>query len=351
MRNAQPSRTVGPSIEVVAEKAGVSVATVSRAFHESAKLALDTREHVLTVARTLGYYPRVVPNKRNKVAVVTDPEASISGDAYIAQLAGALMEGLCERGLRVVFQRARNATELTGAVEEGFFNALAVLGGPAHTAAWNAPTGGSGLREVARRVPVVTLNLRLGAPTRYIGSDHAQGGRLAAEYLLARGHRRVAYVAPGASAAAMQEREAGCREALQAAGAEALALAGTDVSLVEALAKVKRERCTGLVLGYQQLSLPALRTLHLLGLRVPDDLSVVGFESPQVSAYTNPPLTTVRQPLLEMGARAAEVIAELLRGGAPRSARPPKDEVFRNELIERESVRAVGPDQHKGKTP
>jgi DNA-binding LacI/PurR family transcriptional regulator len=354
MRIRTHSRASGPSIETVALKAGVSVATVSRAFHESQKLAFATREHVLTVARSMGYYPRVVPNKRNKVAVVTDPEASLASDSYVAQLAGTLMERLSEKGCRVVFERARNAKELSASVEEGFFDALAVLGGPAHSAAWNAPTGGDGLREIAQRIPVVTLNFKLGAPTWQVSSDHEQGGRMAAEYLYAKGHRRVAYVAPGPETRALQEREAGFRAAAKAAnaGAEALALTGADCSLVEALARVKRERCTGLVLGYQQLTLPALRTLHLLSMRVPEDLSVVGFESQGVSAYTNPPLTTVRQPLAEMGARAAETIAALLSGvngdAAAKVARPRKDDVFSNELIERESVRAISSANAKG---
>ncbi|MBI3832362.1 MAG: LacI family DNA-binding transcriptional regulator [Planctomycetes bacterium] len=354
MRIKTPSRAPGPSIETVAHKAGVSVATVSRAFHESEKLALATRARVLTVARSMGYYPRVVPNKRNKVAVVTDPEASLAADSYVAQLAGTLMERLSEKGFRVLFERACNATELNASVEEGFFDALAVLGGPVHSAAWNSPTGGAGLREIARRIPVVTLNLNLGAPTWQISSDHAQGGRLAAGHLYSKGHRRVAYVAPGPETRVMLERETGFSAAAKSANAErdALVLTGADCSLVEALARVKRERCTGLVLGYQQLTLPALRTLHLLAVRVPEDLSVVGFESLNVSAYTNPPLTTVRQPLPEMGARAAETIAALLNGGnggdAAKIVRPRKDDVFSNELVERESVRALTPAHAKG---
>lgn len=346
MRSKAQPKSAGPSIETVALKAGVSVATVSRAFHDGSKLALATRDHVLTVARSLSYYPRVVPNKRNKVAVVTDPEASLANDTYVAQLAGTLMERLSEKGFRVVFQRARNATELTESVEEGFFDAVAVLGGPVHSAAWNSPAGGEGLREIAQRIPVVTLNLKLGAPTWQISSDHAQSGRLAAEHLLSKGHRQIAYVAPGPISRVMSEREHGFRAAVAFAGFEAVCpvLTGPDCSLVDALARVKRERCTGLVLGFQQLTLPALRTLHLLSVRVPEDLSVVGFESPHVSAYTNPPLTTVRQPLADMGARAAETIAALLSGGgADASPRPRKEDVFENELVERESVRAHVP--------
>lgn len=342
-------KSPGPSIETVALKAGVSVATVSRAFHDGTKLASATRDHVLATARSMGYYPRVVPNKRNKVAVVIDPTASIAGDPYTAQLAGSLMEKLSEKGCRVVFQRAQNATELNDSVDEGFFDAVAVLGGPAHSAAWNNPQGGSGLREIARRIPVVTLNLNLGAPTWQISSDHAQGGRLAAEHLLAKGHVRIAYVAPGPASRALQEREAGFRAAAGAAGlADPLVLTGPDCSLVDALARLKREGCTGLVLGFQQLTLPALRTLHLLSVRVPEDLSIVGFESLHVSAYTNPPLTTVRQPLQDMGARAAETIAALLaQGPAARNARARKDDVFENELVERESVRALSPAERK----
>jgi len=338
---AVSSTLPGATIEGVARKAGVSVATVSRAFHDSTKLAGETRIKVIEAARAMGYYPRVVPNKRNKVAVIADPEASLATDSYTAQLAGSLMEGLAERGLRVIFQRAQSAAALDALVEEGFFDALAVLGGPVHAAAWNRPEGGSGLRAIAKRIPVLTLNFDLGAPMFCVASDHAQGGRLAAEHLLAKRHKRLAYVSPGPEVRALTERRSGFLAAAKEAGLEPLMLAGEACALVDALARVKRERCTALALGYQQITLPALRTLHLLGVRVPEDLSVAGFEQLNISAYTNPPLTTVRQPLLEMGARAAERIAELLTPDEPGVLRKAgkRAEVFDNELVERESVR------------
>lgn len=338
-------RTPSPSIEAVALSAGVSVATVSRAFHESSKLASETRRRVLEVAQGLGYYPRVVPNKRNKVAVVLGARTHLGRDPYLAQVVGALLEGLHERRLRTIVQLASSSADLTAAVEEGFFDALVVLGGPQNAAAWNLPyPGGRGVRELAARLPVVLVNHDLGAPTHTVASDHAQGGRLVAEYLLARGHRKVAYVAPGVRSAVLDARRDGALGALRKAGVaqpEALCFDAEDLPLVEALSRVKHRGATAMILGRQQLTLPALRALHLLNLRVPDDLSVVGFEGPGISAYTNPPLTTVRQPIEELGARAAALTAELLaREGRPRRR---ASEMLTNELLERESVRALEP--------
>ncbi|MCZ7646276.1 MAG: LacI family transcriptional regulator [Planctomycetota bacterium] len=343
-------RPASASIETVAEAAGVSVATVSRAFHDAPKLAGPTRGRVLEAARRLGYYPRVVPNRRNKVAIVLAAGQHLGDDPYAAQLVGALLERLHARKMRVILQPARSSGDLIAAVEEGFFDALAVLGGPAGSAAWNEADGGGGLRELADSIPVLVLNHDLGAPTHAVLSDHAQGGRLAVEHLLAKGHRRIAYAAPGARSEVLDARRAGARAALERAGLdaeEACGRGGEDLALVEILARAKARGATGLVLGRQQLTLPALRTLHLLGLRAPEDISVVGFEGRGVSAYTNPPLTTVRQPIAELGARAADRIVELLERGDDRKRRV--RDVLLNELVERESVRVLKPSEARRK--
>jgi LacI family transcriptional regulator len=196
--------------------------------------------------------------------------------------------------------------------------------------------------------------------------DNEGGAYAAVRHLLARGHRRIAHVTGGESADAVRRR-AGYRRALEAAGVaadEALILPG-DFHIGSG-----RRVMTELLDNRHGASLPTaifcasdaiaygcMEVLAARGLRAPRDLSVVGFDDVLLARMTSPPLTTVRQPLRAMGARAVELLLSQIHGPAPEgvggdaTAAPapapdpvPATEVFAVELVLRDSV---GPPPHR----
>jgi LacI family transcriptional regulator len=172
-------------------------------------------------------------------------------------------------------------------------------------------------------VPVVLVNSEArGSGLPAITTDNRRAARLAAEHLLRLGHTSLAHVTAPAANAAAGLRLAGVRDALRAAGAtDQLAIAMGD-GHVEAGERAVLELLTRVpavtaVACYNDLTaIGALRAARACGRRVPDDLSVVGFDDIDLAAWTDPPLTTVAQPTAEMGRLAVEHLASRLEAGA-----------------------------------
>jgi LacI family xylobiose transport system transcriptional regulator len=174
-------------------------------------------------------------------------------------------------------------------------------------------------------IPVVALD-PMGEPTHQtpsVGATNWNGGVQAARHLLELGHRRLGHITAPASNAAAGLRLRGVRDALRAArlDAEALPVAEGDGHVAggdSAVAPLLAEGVTAIVCYNDLTAIGALRALGTAGRRVPKDVSVLGFDDIEMAAWTDPPLTTVRQPVGEMGRLAVEWVADALaRPGAP----------------------------------
>jgi LacI family transcriptional regulator len=193
--------------------------------------------------------------------------------------------------------------------------------------------------------PVVAVDPHTGrSPLPTIDSDNLRGGRLATEHLLALGHRRIALLTGREDLKSAQQRETGYRRALVAAGVpvdETLIRRGDydhDVAAGSARELLTGpDRPTAVFAANDITAIATIETALGLGLRVPEDLSVVGFDNIPESALCTPPLTTVEQPIREMGRRAITLLVKLINGETP-------DEVhvtLGTKLIARHSTRAV----------
>jgi len=313
------------TISDVARRAGVSTATVSRVLSGIGQARPDTRARVLAAARDLGYRPsgvaRSLKLRRTRTIglIVTDIT-----NPFFPQLVRAVEDAAREREFAVLLCNAAEDPEreagylevLAGRRVDGIVVASAGLG--ARQAAW-----------IARApLPVVLVNAAAGASVPTLLSDNVGGARLAVDHLIALGHRSIGHVAGPAGNAAAPDRLAGARLALEAAGlgADRLAVAEGD-GHVAGGARATAELLAadpGLtaVFAYNDLSaIGALRALRAAGLRVPADVSVVGFDDVDLAAYADPPLTTVAQDIASLGRRAAERLFELVDGDArPASA-------------------------------
>ena len=304
------------TIADVAARAGVSTATVSRVLAGVGQARPETRTRVLEAARDLDYRPSEVARslKRRTTQIlgliITDIE-----NPYFPQLVRSVEDAARAAGYSVLLCNAaddpeREASYLELLVDrrvDGVVIAASSLG--VRHAEWLA----------SPPIPVVLVNTEapeVGLPT--IMSDNELGGRMAADHLLALGHRRFGYLMPPPRNVDAPARLAGVRSALAAAnlGPEALietigdaTVRGGELAAHELFGLAP---ATTAIVAYNDLmAIGVLRAVPGSGRRVPADVSVVGFDDVAFAEYLDPPLTTIAQRTDEMGRWA---IAQLTGG-------------------------------------
>jgi LacI family transcriptional regulator len=202
------------------------------------------------------------------------------------------------------------------------------------------------LRNFSANVPVVVAGRALrGERIFSMKLDNTLGGALATRHLLELGHTRIAYLEGPHDHLDAMDRAMGYRNALREAGVRVdpglVIPAGfhtlDGLAAVERLLESRRS-FTAIFAANDECAYGAHLGLHRHGIRVPDDVSLVGFDDLAVSRFTTPPLTTVRQPLQAIGRRATRSLLDLLHGRAP-----PTDEMPEVELVVRDSTRRIGP--------
>jgi LacI family transcriptional regulator len=186
------------------------------------------------------------------------------------------------------------------------------------------------LAAYAQHLPVVVTGRTLKAPGLYaLNFDNYEGGRLATHHLLTLGHRRIAFIAGDPRHPDAKERLRGHRAALQAAGVELepeLVIPGqyTEDSGRLAVERLldSRQAFTAIFAANDQMAFGAALALHRRKLRVPDDVSLVGFDDLAGALYAVPPLSTVHHPVHELGQIAAQAMLQLLAGEEPTAKLP-----------------------------
>jgi DNA-binding LacI/PurR family transcriptional regulator len=301
------------TLKTIAAAVGVSRTTVSNAYNRPDQLAPELRDRILGAARELGYSGpdpaarRLRSGRADAVGLLvpeglshtfTDPASVmlIQGIARAPEAAGLALLVVPERG----------------GVRDAVVDALCLYSMDAEH------PNVAAARE--RGVPLVVVDEPRLDGHAFVGIEDRHGARLAVEHLLALGHRRFALLAAPTGRVVHRERLTGYREALEAAGIEWAAVPRFELpaNLPEhGLAGGRRAltadpRPTALVAATDQLALGAIAAAREADLSVPEELSVVGFDDVPGSAWSRPPLTTVRQPLFKKG----EVAGRLLSGGA-----------------------------------
>ncbi len=313
------------SLRTVAAAAGVSVATASRALSNSSLVPAETRRRVIAAARELGYAPE--PRQGGwRVGVIVEMEPhSING--YYANTLAALCSEIAKRDCR---------TELVLANELESFDERAVRGAIDLTTHEDLPE--RWLRGFS--LPLVRIN---GNSQRlhHIGAvieDGAAASRRAVELLWRNGHRRIGFFSLEGRVREIEKasrRWLGFLEALRGHGVaepERFAIFPKGV-LAEKLTAALRQGMTALICPNEYLALRLEPVLHQLGIRVPRDLSLVEWECPGVSAYLQPPRTTLQENYNRLAFEAMEMLTAMIR----RRPTPP-DVILPMTLIERESI-------------
>ena len=288
-----------PTIVDVAARSGVSTATVSRVLSGSQDASADARERVLAAAEALDYRPSAVAralklrSTRTLGLVVTDIE-----NPFFPQLVSAIEAEATARGYGLLLcnttdDDARELAALKLLVEQRVDGIMLASSRAMRRHARLLHTVG---------VPLVLVNSRGVAGLASVDTASRRGARMAAEHLIGLGHRRLAhFTAPRTNAAAV-ERLAGVRDAVRAARAELDVVAGDGrVDGGARAAGSIAADITGVVCYNDLAAIGAMRALRSAGRRVPEDVSVIGFDDIEMAAWTDPPLTTIRQPIGAMG--------------------------------------------------
>jgi len=308
------------TIRDIADLAGVSIATVSRVLNDRPDVARETRETVLQVVREHGFSTnrgaRGLSSGRTGMIGLTLP---LVADAYFGPMLSGAAEALHERDMRIVLAPTLHEHDREVSLIERLMRGTtdgAILMLPEESA--------EELLTLQRQgFPFVVVDPREPPPDGIacVAAMHASGAKQAAEHLLALGHRRIGAIAGTPGWYATEERLAGFRAAL----------AGAGILLDPELVVYSDWRIPrGTEAARELLSLPdpptaifgfndnvAIGALHAArerGLSVPDDLSVVGFDDTEQAVIVTPRLTSVRQPLAELGRMGVSLLIRLIDG-------------------------------------
>ncbi|MEP6501948.1 MAG: LacI family DNA-binding transcriptional regulator [Betaproteobacteria bacterium] len=329
----------------IARIAGVSKATVSRALNGSKLLNPETRERIVELARSMNYAInisaqnlRLKHNRTIAVIVPFDPATRQHlSDPFFLSLIGSLADALTARGFEMLLSRAdvNNLELATQCVDTGRAAGIVLIG------QWHLHDH---LNDLARRgVPFVVWGAQM-ADQRYatVGGDNARGGELATGHLLEAGARRVVFMGD-TGLPEIGERYQGYRQAHANAGVKPIAklLRNTPfvhesiVADVEALVRADA-RFDALFAASDLMAMTAISTLRRLGLRVPEDVLVIGYDDIQLAGFFHPALSTIRQPIAIAGEQLVESLLDQIAGD------PARSRLLRTDLVVRESsVRAA----------
>ncbi|TDC28014.1 LacI family DNA-binding transcriptional regulator [Streptomyces sp. 8K308] len=319
------------TLSQIAETAGVSVSTVSKVLNGRDDVSSDTRARVDAVLRRNRYVRRGAPTAEPAVAGPRTVDLVLGGidGSWPASVASGMEAAAYDAGLHVVISVARTPAGegrhapdwVDRALERGSAGVVLGLAEPTEDQ----------LRRLARaRVPCVVIDPLSDPPPGVwsVGTTNWSGAYEATSHLLDRGHRRIGLVTGPPGHLFARARIAGYRSALSAAGADAppeLLRHGTydrasGRAQVRALIELP-EPPTALFVCSDHMAIGGYQALTEAGFRVPDDVSVVGFDDLPEARWVSPPLTTVRQPLKEMGGAALRTLARLIAGEQVESPR------------------------------
>ncbi len=324
-------RTQRPTIISVAKRAGVSKSLASRALRGEPGVSAEKRELVLESAQELGY--RLNSAARSLVAHesgVLGVVLNDLGNAHHAQIVNGVEAAARERGLRTLITHgARHAHELvhqTNTLLEMQVDGLIIV------SSWMPEDT---LQSLGQEIPTVVVAHLDHPPAEIdlVASDDFTGSTAAAAHLIQRGRTRLAYLTRSMSATS-KARWYGIRDRAHSAGLKPELVYFTSEDISTLRNGLEQHLWDGVVTNNDQTAAEVLKLAHELGVRVPEDLAIVGYDNTPLAELLYPSLTSVDQPQEAMGQRALEL---LLARKADREA-PPVRDYYAPELVVRNST-------------
>lgn len=332
------------TLEEIARLAGVSRSTVSRVINHHPSVRPEVRERVWQIIREVGYQPhaaaRNLATRRSQIVGVVIPETlpKVFSDPYFPAVLRGISDALTEHGYHLMLSLLSPQQEedfyqraLRGRVVDGIIVLSAQVTDPLIRRAYQ------------EGLPVVSIGRYPQEPgVTYVDVDNVGGGRMATEHLLRLGRRRVATIAGPQTMAPGIDRLEGYCAALQAWGLSPLPEWIAEGDFTEAggymaMHRLLPARPDAVFVASDLMAVGALKALREAGLRVPDDIAIVGYDDVELARFTDPPLTTVRQPIYELGRVAVHLLLRQLEEGT----REPQRVILPVELVIRSSCGAL----------
>ena len=333
-----------PTVVDVAKAASVSVGTVSNALRRPELVRPETRQRVEAAIAKLDYRPNRVAQSlshgRTRLIAALVPEVD---NPFFAELVQGFERALGATQHTVIFATAHEDVKMQERYLEGFRERR--VDGILMVAA--ADTNISDIASLSAAIPLVVVDRTIhGWEGDCVVGDSSGGMELAVKHLTQLGHRRIALINGEAKLSTARERESAFERSLAARGLKPFEMSQGSFTIESGVAQtgdlLSRERPpTAIVAGNDLLAMAAIAAATERGVRVPDTLSVVGYDDIPYARLVSPPLTTVRQPARTMGVEAARLLLGRLEG----KKRPSRRLVLRSELVVRHST-TVAPHQH-----
>ncbi|NLJ83782.1 MAG: LacI family transcriptional regulator [Halanaerobiaceae bacterium] len=330
------------TIKDIAREAGVSVTTVSRVLNNKADVSDKTREKVLKIIDRLNYNPNsiargLVMNKTYTIGLIV-PDIS---NAFFAEIAKAIEDELREYGYSVIFCNTDNDKDR----EKESIDLLRSKQVDGLIGAFSHDSKDEVLALGKAGLPIVQIDRLVDdsqIPSVII--DNILSGYEATEYLIKKGHRRIAHITGALDTNTGIRRAEGYRKALQEYGIEIdeeLVMEG-DFSQESGYLAMKEilERnkdLTAVFAGNDMMALGAYRAIYAAGLKIPEDISIIGHDDFTLASLVSPALTTMQQPIYKIGKVAASLLIDIIKGKKNKEGLI----VVNTSLIERSSVKTI----------
>ncbi|MEM0947124.1 MAG: LacI family DNA-binding transcriptional regulator [Pseudomonadota bacterium] len=326
------------TLKDVAERAGVSRSAVSRTFTEGASVSVKTRARVERAANELGYSPNALASSltTGRTKLIGLVSNNFHNPLFL-EVFDLFTRGLQDRGLRPLLVNLSNETDPGNSIQmlrqysvDGVIVASSTL----------PPSFAEAFKTAG--VPVVHSFGRYATSphVHVVGIDNIACGRMAAEALIARGYRRVAFLGGPESATSTQDRALGFIDRLDSEPGIDFSVAyaaaySFDAGRVQMMKQLMTDRAEAYFCGDDVIALGALSAVQSAGLSVPDDIGLIGLNDMEMAGWENIDLTTIRQPIREI----IEASIELVVGTVERPDRHPEARIFPCRVIERATLR------------
>lgn len=334
-----------PTIYDVAKKANVSISTVSKVLNNTGSISEKTKKKIWDVIDELQYQPSLVlsAKKALKTIGVLIPDIS---NPFMAEVTRAIEDSGRKKGFSVIICSTDNDStkeeEYISMLKQKYVDGIIVATGLKNS---------RGIRELIESdMPVVMLSRDVPyLPVDTVAVDDFQGGYEAAVHLVQLGHRKVAMIAENINIPSIKKRIDGFKEGLQISGIpiEDTPILYSSLHLNECkevcldLLKDKENRPTAIFVSTEMLAFGVLQAARTLKIQVPNQLSLIGFDNSILAKLCDPQLTTIAQPIEEMGAKVIELLVNEITNNQERAKKVTQRVTLSPFLIVRDSTSPI----------